>query len=224
MSTVQAPSWFTSERYSFIPTLDAGGWLFHLKRAAYLIDPDWPKHYEEWKAHFDLPDLPKQFDPDIQVWPDYIPPPAVRALEAPQLADMHDIERPALLLKVSLSAPDDVIIHEFKKILSGARKRCPAPVKQRGPQVLKGRFKAEEQFTTWRNYKILEFAELLAWRAYDKVDATDVQLGCLLTDNANIEFDKKRTEVAKKALLAAIDSNSIRALAAQVASEAPAEK
>jgi hypothetical protein len=218
MSTVQAPSWFTSERYSFIRGLDARGWLSHLKRVAYFNDPDWPKHYEEWKADLNLPELPKQFDPDIQLWRDYIPPgAAVRALEAPQLADMHDSERPALLLKVSLSAPDDVIIHEFKKILSGARERCPAPVKQRGHQVLKGRFKAE-QFSTWRNYKILELADLLAWRAYDKVDATDVQLGRLLEDNANIKFDKKRIEVAKKELRKALDS--IRALTEQVVSEA----
>jgi hypothetical protein len=222
MSTVQAPSWFTSERYRFIRDLDARGWLSHLKRAAYLVDPDRPKHYGEWKKPCDLPDLPKHFDPDIEVWRDYIPTPAVQALEAPQLADMHDIERPALLLKVSLSAPDDVIIHEFKKILSGARERCPAPVKQRGPQVLNGRFEDAAQFSTWRRYRILEVAELLAWRAYDKVDATDVQLGRLLgRGNVNLEFDKKGIELAKKELRKAIDS--IRALAAQVASEAQQE-
>jgi hypothetical protein len=221
MSAVQAPSWFTRERYSFIRGLGARGWLSHLKRAAYITDPAWPDHYDECKAHLNLPERPKQFDPDIQVWRDYIPPGAVRALEAPQLANMHDIERPALLLKVSLSAPDDVIIREFKKILSGARERCPAPVKQRGRQVFNGRFK--EPFSTWRNYRILEVAELLAWRAYDKVDATDVQLGRLLgLGNVNLEFDKKGIELAKKELSKAIAS--IPALAAQVASEAQAEK
>jgi hypothetical protein len=234
MSTVQAPTWFTSEQYSFIRNLDARGWLLRLKRAAWLLNPDWPNHYEEWRETFDLPDLPKQFDPnirlltdyiptdDLRVLTDYTPPAAVQVLETPQLAETHDIERLALLLEVSLIAPDDVIIQEFKRILSAARERHPAPVKQPGPQVLKGRFK-NPQFSTWRNYKILEFADLLAWKAYDKVDATDVQLGRLLSmGNANLDFDKKRTEVAKKELIKAI--SSIPALAAQVASEARAGK
>lgn len=69
----------------------------------------------------------------------------------------------------------------------------------------------------------MEVAELLAWRAYDKVDATDVQLGRLLgLGNVNPEFDKKGIELAKKELSKAIAS--IPALAAQVASEAQAEK
>jgi hypothetical protein len=193
--------------------LDARGWLSNLLRAAYFQNPDWPTHYEEWKNHFDLPDLTKRFDPDIRPLTDYIPPAPVQPLEAPQLADMHDFERPALLLKVSLSAPDDVIIQGFKKVLSAARKRCPAPVKQRGPQVLKGRYK-DEQFSTWRSYQILELADLLAWSEYENIEATDVQLGIFLG------FDKRRTEVAKKELLKATSSSTIKALAAQVVSEA----
>jgi hypothetical protein len=129
---------------------------------------------------------------------------------------MHDFERPALLLKVSLSAPDDVIIQEFKKVLSAARKRCPAPVKQRGPQVLKGRYK-DEQFSTWRSYRILELADLLAWREYEHIEATDVHLGLFLG------FEKKRIETAKKELFKATSSSTIKALAAQVASEAAAK-
>jgi hypothetical protein len=220
MSTFQAPPWFTSERYSF-PLPDARTWLFRLKRAAYFTAPDWQKDYEECRGDFNLPELPEQFDPDFPVSRDYIPPAAVVALDAPQEADLHDSERPALLLKVSLSAPDDVIMHEFKRILRGVRGRCPAPVRQPGRQVLNGRFK-KEQFTTWRNYKILELADLLAWRAYDKIDATDAQLGRLLEmGNANLKFDPKRTVMAKKELFRAIDS--ISALAAQVASEARQE-
>jgi hypothetical protein len=53
--------------------------------------------------------------------------------------------------------------------------------------------------------------------------STDVQLGRLLgLGNVNPEFDKKGIELAKKELSKAIAS--IPALAAQVASEAQAEK
>jgi hypothetical protein len=226
VTAVQRPSWFTDERYSFIPGLDAREWLSQLNRANFFANPSWPEKYDDWRGPLGFKELGEEFDPDIQTLNHYLGPPVVQALEAPHLADMHLIELPALLLKVSLSAPDAVIIQEFKKILSAVRERCPAPVKKRGPQALNGYFD-EQHFSKWRKHKILELADLLgfkaflAWKAKKETGEnikipSDAELGRWLGFG-----DKKKKELALAVLREAL--HSIPALAAQVTSEAAAK-
>jgi hypothetical protein len=196
------PDWFNLESDAFVAKLDARAWLAALLRASARLDPTWSAKKEEWRGIV---------GPDIEnMYPGTIPAQVVRLIEVP--VGLHAIELPALL--INLNAPDGVIREQFEDALRAAREQHPSHVRKRGPQALNARFD-EQQFCTWRRYKILPLADLLAWRACQKDKIPDVQIGLWLG------FDEdqaaKEIELAKKALQGAL--NSISALAAQVAAE-----
>lgn len=68
--------------------------------------------------------------------PAFIGPPAVRTVDMADQSTLHALERPSLLVQVYLSAPDGVIIEEFKKALRPARQSVPSPVSKPGPAAL----------------------------------------------------------------------------------------
>jgi hypothetical protein len=200
-ASVPKPDWFAEADYAFVARLDARGWLNALCRANAKLDPSWPAKREEWRD---------VFGPEIDnMYPAYIPPPAVRLIEGP--ITLHPFELPALL--INLSAPDGVIKQGFEKALRAAREKHRSLVKKRGRPALNAAFKA--QFSTWCRYKILQLADLLAWKACENIDVSDAELGRWL------EFDKKETEQAKAVLFKAL--HSIPALAAQIAAKHAAE-
>jgi hypothetical protein len=199
------PDWFNLESYAFVA--DARAWRDALLRANAKLDPSWPAGKEGWR------DI---IGPEIEnMHPGIIPSPVVQLIEEP--VRLHAIELPALL--INLNAPDDIIREQFEAALRAARERHPSHVRKPGPPALNARF-GEPQFYRWRRYKILPLVDLLAWRTRQKGKISDVQIGLWLG------FDEDRAakeiEAAKKELFKAIDS--IPALAAQVASEARAEK
>jgi hypothetical protein len=194
------PKWFSLDSY---PTkLDARGWLDALLRANAKLDSTWLAEKEEWRAIV---------GPDIEnMYPGILPSPVVQLIEEP--VRLHAIELPALL--INLSAPDGAILDELKKALRAAREKHPSAVLKRGPQALNGRFDAQ-QFSTWRRYKILPFADLRAWCDQQPEKLSDAQIGRWLgfnEDRATKDVAQAR-EVLQRAL------NSIPALAAQVAAE-----
>jgi hypothetical protein len=195
-SAVPKPDLFTKSNYEFVATLDARGWRDALLRAKAQLDPTWSAEKEEWKG---------VIGPDIEnMYPGIIPVPVVRLIEEPER--LHGIELPALL--VNLNAPDGVIRDEFEKALRAARENYPSLVLKRGPQALNASF-GEQKFSTWKSHKILQLADLLAWKAREKINVSEAELGSWLG------FDKKKTELAKKLLYDAL--RSIPALAAQIA-------
>jgi hypothetical protein len=111
---------------------------------------------------------------------------------------------------INLSAPDAVIRDEFEKALRAARETYPSPVLKRGPQTLDAFF-GEPKFSTWRRYKILQLADLLAWNTDQESKVSGAQLGRWLN------FSEKETALAKEELFKALDS--IKALSAQIAAE-----
>ena len=195
-SVVPKPGWFTEANYESVRTLDARGWRDALLRADEKLDPSRPAKREEWR------DI---IGPEIdQLHSGYIPPRIVQLLEEP--ITPHPFELPALL--INLSAPDGVIRDEFEKALRAARENYPSLVLKRGPQALNASF-GEQKFSTWKSHKILQLADLLAWKAREKINVSEAELGSWLG------FDKKKTELAKKLLYDAL--RSIPALAAQIA-------
>jgi hypothetical protein len=126
-------------------------------------------------------------------------------------------ELPALL--VHLDAPDDVIMTQFKAALKEARKRYPAPVAKPGRNALSARF-TKRTFTVWLNYKIVQLAELLTWRALlgeeEQKKYPNTALGGWLG------FDDKKMSLAMGCLEKAV--TGIPALATQIAGKASKER
>ena len=148
---IPPPEWFAGMKYDYPDAKDSRRWLHELQRIKGL---SWAGR-EEWR----------DIIPDIDDWnPAYIGPPTVEAVDREEAArELYALERPALLVRVHLGAPDAVILEKFRAVLVEARKTYAAPVKNRGRDSLKGRF-SPSKLKTWRDYHIIELAELLAWR------------------------------------------------------------
>ena len=69
---------------------------------------------------------------------------------------------PALV--VDLNAPDKVIRHEFERMLKKARKRFRPPASKPGRWAMNACFD-DRVFKKWRNDRIVQLADLLAWRS-----------------------------------------------------------
>jgi hypothetical protein len=205
MKTRPPPDFFSLEDYAFVRELkDARDWLDALCCATAKLDPNWRDKQQEWR------DI---VGPEIEnLHPGYIPPPVVQLIEEP--LTLHPIELPALHLLISLNTPDGVIKEQFEAALRAARKKHPSPTKRRGPQRLNAQF-GEQQFSTWRRYKILPLADLLAWCERQAEKISDAQIGRWLGFNEHRAT--RDVAQAREALRRALDS--IPALAAQVAAE-----
>ena len=118
---------------------------------------------------------------------------------------------PALIINVH--APDSIILSEVKLWLSEIRKHLKPPVAKRGRYQLNSAFDATT-FSKWRVAKIVEFAELLAWRATLDANVQSQIPDHLLGAHAGLA-DAKATSNARKVLKEALDS--LPSLSAQVA-------
>lgn len=78
-------------------------------------------------------------------------------------ADVVHLSGPYVKFHVDLNLPDAFILAEFQKFIQTAREYVPAPVLKSGPAARNGRFD-EVTFSKWKNLRIVEFCELLAWR------------------------------------------------------------
>jgi hypothetical protein len=184
------PYWFASKKFAYPAAADARGWYGELLR----INGFFWKEREEWR------DTIPEIDEFV---PGFIGPPPVEAIDRDEAArELYNLEKPALLVRVWLRAPDAVILKEFRAALREARKTHPAPVKNRGRDGLAGRF-SKSKLGTWQRYHIIELAELLAWRdgllSWQNSEApsprpSDAQLGRWLG------FDAAEVRVAKRTL------------------------
>jgi hypothetical protein len=129
---------------------------------------------------------------------------------------LSPLELPAL--RVYLDAPDGVILKQFKAALKEARKSHPAPIVKPGPPAHTAIFD-RTTFDRWRENRIIQLGELLAWReelsAAERRNYPNVALG----EMAGLEggdLDKK-TSLAIACLEKAL--SSVHALSAQICSD-----
>jgi hypothetical protein len=123
----------------------------------------------------------------------------------------HDVRIPRHLLPaliVNISAPESVIMPEFKRRLREAQDEFPPPLRKPGPHAANYRFGARI-FKRWCIAQIVELADLLAWNVKCGKPYKDVELGKLLKHQ-----DKYQTARVKKMLKAAIAA--LPTLAAQL--------
>jgi hypothetical protein len=197
------PEWYAKKDYSYLRKLDAAGWLPVLQRCHALREDvdlsEWESIGEAgWTQNF---------------IPAYIGPPAVNVVDKADQSTLHVLEKPALLVQISLRAPDGVIVEEFARVLQLARRTTPSPVKIRGSKVAPGSIK-QMHFTGWTTHRIVELCEIEAWRKrLEEKKPRDADIGRWLFPS----YDNPRKEVitARKTLLKAL--NLIPALSTQVA-------
>ena len=210
-----------SKSYTYLNKLDAKGWLEEITRL-YKLSVE-----HNLKLH--------PSDPNIFVYPTVgvsgqqtgmtigqIGEPALRLGHRKD----HLNVGPWLPLSINLAAADATIMAEFACVLRGAREQVPPPVVKRGKQTLKGLFDKGTAFKTWRQHKIVELADLFAWRATLSPEIArhypDHKLG---EDFLHfVSNPRNETNMAKRVLKTAL--GSLPALATQVAqsmtaSEAP---
>jgi hypothetical protein len=74
------------------------------------------------------------------------------------------IAGPFASFTVNVNMPDAILHAEFDRWLTQVRNQLPSPIKMRGTPSSNAKFN-ETKFEVWRETKIIEFADLLAWRA-----------------------------------------------------------
>ena len=199
------PAWFKGKNYAYLTKFDDADWLYELQRCAAKKSPT------------DLSELEFIGEPGWtkNLIPAYIGLPAVEIVDHADQTEFHKFEKPAIIVIVSLKAPDYIIIKEFKKQLAQARRDTPAPVKTRGSQTAAAKI-SPMHFNTWILHKIVQLCDLDHWRqelsdAEEKPTDADIARW-LWPDYAN---PRKEIVKARQALDEAIAL--IPALHAQVA-------
>lgn len=120
---------------------------------------------------------------------------------------------PAII--VNVDAPDDVIFKRLKLMLGEVRKYIKPPVAKPGRYHLNSRFD-EYTFAKWKNDKIVEFADLLAWNATLKAQGEKRYREHELGERLG-KYTSRMTSEAKATLKKALAS--LPALAAQISEE-----
>jgi hypothetical protein len=205
--TTEQPLWFKRKDYTFLENLNARGWCAELIRVADALDSnDWRK---EWR------DIIPQCDDYVRA---VISPPAVEVIDHEEAArKLEKLEEPAMLLRIHLGAPDATIMLAIREALLKARQNHPGPIKRPGKRSTGSTFNANT-FASWRRHKIIQLAELLAWKQRDGLKSiSKAQIGRWLFSSD----PKKSVEAAEKVMRRAIDS--VPALDMQAA-EASARK
>ena len=123
---------------------------------------------------------------------------------------MGHIGGPYVKFHVDLNMPDAFINAEFRRFLEIARAHVRSPVVMSGPAARNGKF-ARITYDRWKSLKIVEFCELLAWRAQqpelERKKIKDAMLGRWIGRDSSKELSVTKNAL-KKALaqLAALGS------------------
>jgi hypothetical protein len=172
-----SPEWFKAKDYSYLNSLDASGWLRELERCARILN--------DTLARLDgRPDLHEEWDWIGEPgWTNnagvaFIGAPAVQVVDKAAQADLSALEKPALIVVVSLRATDHDIMKGLKKALLEARRDSPGPARKPGPEALNAKFD-KTIFGRWIRHRIVQLCHLMEWRSkLDKRDRpTDADFG-----------------------------------------------
>jgi hypothetical protein len=133
--------------------------------------------------------------------------------------DVGQVGGPYDTFIINLSAPDAVLVEQFKQRLKELRRKVPSSVAKRGPAALNADF-GEDQFRKWRDLRIVEFYALLIWRERQPVEKRKLVTLTLIGEWTERygSNDQKRTRDALKGALA-----QLPALAAQAGAELSAK-
>jgi hypothetical protein len=107
--------------------------------------------------------------------PAFIGPPVVQIVEKADQAKLSRIEKPTMILKVYLRAPDGKIFEEFKKALRFARRSYPSTVKKPGPKGMNAML-TKTEFSNWLDSRIVELCDLDAWRKKLRREKSQVRM------------------------------------------------
>lgn len=117
-------------------------------------------------------------------------------------ADIFQLGGPYASFTVNLNMPDALLVAEFDRWLQEARAQIALPIKKRGPRSANTKFD-RIIFFSWIDLKLVEFADLLAWRSMlspaDKVGFSDAALGLIIGRNSSKDVNTTR-RVLKQAL------------------------
>jgi hypothetical protein len=165
---ISPPEWFKVKDYSYLNSLDASGWLRELERCAKHMSDVVARSRNEVGVRVEWDWL----DPG---WTDnaglgFIGAPAVEVVDKADQATLSALEKPALIVVVSLRATDNDIIEGFKKALLEARRDSPGPARKPGPEALNAKFD-KTIFGRWIRHRIVQLCELAEWRS--KLDGKD---------------------------------------------------
>jgi hypothetical protein len=210
------PDRFKAKDYSYLNNLDASGWLRELERCAKLMSDVAARSRNEVGVRVGWDWL----DPG---WTDnagfgFIGAPAVRIVDKADQANLSNLEKPALIVMISLRATDHEIMKGFKKALLDARRDAPGPASKPGPQALNAKFD-KTIFGRWIRHRIVQLCDLAEWRSRldEKDRPRDADFGRWLFEGRD-DYKDKLIFDAFKMLKAAI--NEIPALTLQVEREA----
>jgi hypothetical protein len=213
---ISLPEWFKAKDYSYLNSLDASGWLRELGRCAKLMSDVAARSRNEVGMRVEWDWL----DPG---WTDnaglgFIGAPAIRVVDKADQASLSDLEKPALIIMVSLRATDHDIMQGIKKVLLDARRDSPGPARKRGPQALNAKYD-ETIFGRWTRHRIVQLCDLAEWRSKldEKARPKDADFGRWLFEGRD-EYIHKLIFDAFRMLESAI--SEIPALTLQVEREA----
>jgi len=171
---VKAPSWFTGQRFAPLklaiadnPHESAGrhAWLTALGQCwalAHWSDEDWALAADALDEPYPPPDgSPPTFGPGN----DFVPPPVV-TFERPTMGEAwFDRFGPTVLLRISLTAPDETIWEGIEGELKLARRRFPSKIKRPGRSASNSSF-TRQTFRRWWDARIVQVAELDWWNRH----------------------------------------------------------
>jgi hypothetical protein len=183
----QPPEWFKKRDYGYLQTLDAPGWQFTLGQCARLRNDTFarlagrPTFSEEWD-----PVLGPEMTKDASFA--FIGLPPVTLVDKVDQAALRDLEKPAVIVLVSLRATDNDIIEGFKKVLRDARRDLPGPARKPGPMAFNAKFD-ETIFDRWMRHKIVQLCQLDEWRSTlsEKEHPTNADFGRWLFDDRDYQ-------------------------------------
>jgi hypothetical protein len=130
-------------------------------------------------------------------------------------AQIGHIGGPYATFTVNINMPDALLVTEFERWLEEVRKQLNPPITKPGPPSLNAKFDPNK-FDAWRSTKIVEFADLLAWRAtlpaHEQDEWKPAELGRSIGRNSSKDVNIT-TRILKQALA------SLQSLGAQVEHE-----
>jgi hypothetical protein len=130
-------------------------------------------------------------------------------------AQIVHIGGPYATFTININMPDADLVTEFERWLEEVRKQLKLPVAKPGQPSLNAKFDPKK-FDAWRSTKIVEFADLLAWRAtlpaHEQGEWKPAKLGRSIGRNSSKDVNMT-TRILKQALA------SLPSLGAQVEHE-----
>ena len=101
-------------------------------------------------------------------------------------------------IRVDLSAPDGVIIDEFKKWLTEKRQTTGVPVKKRGRPNISNRVFDQSDFNSWIDGKIIQIFDLYFWEKVYGITNSQYHDSWFIFEKTATDDAKKKTSAVER--------------------------